>query len=67
METSQNTIKGLISAIYECQKKIIINRRHIRELEVKSEDTVHLENQNRELEGQIFEFQNELRKRYNLF
>ena len=32
-------IKSLISSIYECQKKIIINRRFIRELESEGHDT----------------------------
>jgi DNA-binding LytR/AlgR family response regulator len=57
-------IKGLISSIYECQKKIIINRRFIRELESEGQSAAHLERENRELEGQISQFQKELRKKY---
>jgi hypothetical protein len=57
-------IKSLISSIYECQKKIIINRRFIRELELESRSTAHLEKENRDLEGQILTFQKELRKKY---
>jgi hypothetical protein len=57
-------IKGLISSIYECQKKIIINRRFIRELESEGQNAAHLERENRELEGQIIQFQKDLRKKY---
>ena len=59
-------IKSLISSIYECQKKIIINRRFIRELELEGNDTTKLRNEIRELENRISEFQKELRKRYQL-
>ena len=57
-------IKSLISSIYECQKKIIINRRFIRELEAEGQSSAHLEQENQELEGQISDFQRELRKKY---
>lgn len=57
-------IKSLISSIYECQKKIIINRRFIRELETEGQATVHLEREIRELEGQISNYQKELKKKY---
>ena len=57
-------IKSLISSIYECQKKIIINRRFIRELESDGHSTLHLVNENKELENQISDFQKELRKKY---
>lgn len=57
-------IKSLISSIYECQKKIIINRRFIRELESEGHDTVKLKNEIDGLEKRIGEFQKELRKRY---
>jgi hypothetical protein len=57
-------IKSLISSIYECQKKIIINRRFIRELESEGHDTVRLRNEIDDLEKRISEFQKELRKRY---
>lgn len=57
-------IKSLISSIYECQKKIIINRRFIRELEADGQSSAHLERENRELEGQIADYQRELRKKY---
>jgi hypothetical protein len=57
-------IKSLISSIYECQKKIIINRRFIRELELEGQSTAHLEKENRDLESQILTFQKELRKKY---
>lgn len=57
-------IKGLVSSIYECQKKIIINRRFIRELESEGQSVAHLERENRELEGQILQFQKDLRSKY---
>jgi hypothetical protein len=57
-------IKSLISSIYECQKKIIINRRFIRELESEGHDTTRLRNEIDDLEKRISEFQKELRKRY---
>ena len=57
-------IKSLISSIYECQKKIIINRRFIRELESERHDTSKLKNEIEDLEKRIGEFQKELRKRY---
>ena len=57
-------IKGLVSSIYECQKKIILNRRFIRELEVENQDTAHLIEENKLLEEKIREFQRELKKKY---
>jgi hypothetical protein len=57
-------IKSLISSIYECQKKIIINRRFIRELELEGNDTQKLRNEITDLERKIGEFQKELRRRY---
>jgi len=57
-------IKSLISSIYECQKKIIINRRFIRELESEGNDTVKLKQEIDDLERRIGDFQRELRKRY---
>jgi len=57
-------IKSLISSIYECQKKIIINRRFIRELELEGNDTSRLRNEIQDLENRISEYQKELRRRY---
>jgi peptidoglycan hydrolase CwlO-like protein len=57
-------IKSLISSIYECQKKIIINRRFIRELESEGNDAGKLRNEISDLERRISEFQKELSKRY---
>jgi len=59
-------IKSLISSIYECQKKIIINRRFIRELELEGNDTLKLRTEISDLENRIIEYQKELRKRYQL-
>jgi hypothetical protein len=57
-------IKSLISSIYECQKKIIINKRFIRELESEGSDTAKLRNEILELEQKISDYQKELRKKY---
>lgn len=57
-------IKGLVSSIYECQKKIILNRRFIREMESEGQDVSMLETENQKLEEQIAEFQKELKKKY---
>jgi hypothetical protein len=57
-------IKSLISSIYECQKKIIIDRRFIRDLESEGADTSKLRNEIRELEHRIADFQQELRNKY---
>ncbi len=57
-------IKSLISSIYECQKKIIINRRFIRELESEGHDTGKLKIEIGDLERKIGDYQKELRKRY---
>ncbi|QQS50107.1 MAG: hypothetical protein IPM71_10935 [Bacteroidota bacterium] len=57
-------IKGLVSSIYECQKRIILNRRFMRELEIESQSTTHLEEENKLLEEKIREYQRELKKKY---
>ncbi len=57
-------IKGLVSGIYECQKKIILNRRFIRELESDGKDTTLLKDENLKLEEQISEFQKKLKRKY---
>jgi len=57
-------IKSLISSIYECQKKIIINRRFIRDLESEGSDTSKLRNEIMDLEHRISEYQTELRNKY---
>jgi peptidoglycan hydrolase CwlO-like protein len=57
-------IKNLISSIYECQKKIILNRRFIRELESEGNDVTKLKNEIKELEQRIIDYQKELKKKY---
>lgn len=57
-------IKGLVSGIYECQKKIILNRIFIRELEVEGQKTLYLEEENIMLGKKIKEYQSELKKKY---
>jgi hypothetical protein len=57
-------IKSLISNIYECQKKIIINRRFIRELEAEGNDITKLKNEIEDLERKIIEYQKELKRKY---
>ncbi len=58
------SIKNLISSIYECQKKIILNRRFIRELEAEGNDVTKLKNEIEELEQKIIDYQQELKKKY---
>ncbi len=58
------SIKNLISSIYECQKKIILNRRFIRELEAEGNDVTKLKNEIEELEQKIINYQQELKKKY---
>jgi polyhydroxyalkanoate synthesis regulator phasin len=57
-------IKNLISSIYECQKKIILNRRFIRELESEGNDVSKLKSEIEELEQKITDYQKELKKKY---
>ena len=57
-------IKNLISSIYECQKKIILNRRFIRELESEGNDVAKLKSEIEELEKKIIDYQKELKKKY---
>jgi hypothetical protein len=64
MKSSQYDIKNLVTHIYECQKKIIINKRFIRELEQLGEDTSNLNREIRDLEGKITVYKTELRKNY---
>lgn len=63
LDTKYN-IKNLISNIYECQKKITINRRFIRELELEGDDTSKLEREIKDLEQHIRDYQKELRRKY---
>lgn len=65
LEVNYN-IRSLISGIYECQKKIIINRRFITELEHEGNDTTKLRNEIRDLERKIIEYRKDLRKRYEM-
>ena len=57
-------IKNLISGIYECQKKIIINRRFMRELETEGSDISKLRSEIKDLERKINEYQRELKRKY---
>jgi hypothetical protein len=60
----KHNIKNLISGIYECQKKIILNRSFIRELEAKGDDVSGLISEIEELKHKIYTYQKELKKRY---
>jgi hypothetical protein len=60
----KHNIKNLISGIYECQKKIILNRSFIRELEAEGNDVSGLINEIEELKHKIYTYQKELKKRY---
>ena len=63
----KSNIKNMISSIYECQKKIMINRRFIRELESdgKGNHTSRLNDEIKDLQGKIMRLQQELRVRFN--
>ena len=62
----KNSIKRLISNIYECQKHIIINRRFIQELLLNGNvnNTSGLQNEIHSLQVEIIECQKELRERF---
>jgi coenzyme F420-reducing hydrogenase delta subunit len=66
IDRNNYNIKGLISSIYECQKRIIINRRFIREYEADGRDVRKLRDEIKEMENKISEFQTQLRKQYRL-
>ena len=61
------SISDLISSIYECQKKIILNRRFIHELEIEGKEfeTQRLQNENIRLQEKIVKFQAELSERFH--
>jgi len=62
----KDSIKSLISRIYECQKEIMINRRFIRDLllEGNGNNTSRLQNEIKDLQWKIIEFQKELSERF---
>lgn len=60
----KHNIKHLISSIYECQKKIILNRTFIRELEAEGDDASALINEIEELKHKIRNYQKELKQKY---
>jgi len=62
----KDSIKNLISRIYGCQKKIMIDRHFIRELliEGNGNNILKLQNEIKELQGKIIEFQKDLRERF---
>lgn len=62
----KNNISNLVTNIYECQKKIIINKRFIRELENEGSDSAKLRNEVKQLEKRIEDYQRELRRKYQL-
>jgi hypothetical protein len=59
----KNSVKRLISSIYECQKKIMINRRFIQDLMLEGNfaNVSGLQHEIKCLQGKILEFQKELR------
>ena len=65
MQEVHYDIKTLISSIYECQKKISLNKRFIKELELEGSDTNKLKNEIGELERKISAYQKELSSRYH--
>ena len=62
----KNNIKNLISDIYECQKKIMVNRRFIRELDTLgySNKTSRLKYEITLLQRKITAFQDELKLKF---
>jgi len=62
----KENIKTLIADIYECQKKIMVNRRFIRELEILgySNNTSRLKYEITLLQREIALFQDELKIKY---
>ena len=57
-------IKGLISQIYECHKRIAINKRFIKQLELEGNDVTKLKGEIKKLEQKIEEYRNVLRTEY---
>lgn len=61
------SINDLISSIYECQKKIILDRRFIHELQIegKESETYRLQKDIQRLQEKILQYQAELSERYH--
>jgi predicted RNase H-like nuclease (RuvC/YqgF family) len=66
IEVKDININDLVSSIYECQKKIIMNKRFIRELDNEGSDTARLKVEVFQLERKIEEFQKQLRRKYQM-
>jgi hypothetical protein len=66
MLETKESIKELISSIYECQKHIMINRHFIQDLlsEGNGNNTSGLQNEIKGLQVKIIELQKELRERF---
>jgi uncharacterized protein YlzI (FlbEa/FlbD family) len=62
----KENVKRLISDIYECQKKIMINRRYIQDLlsEGNRNAVSKLQEEIKQLQEKILEFQRELNQRF---
>jgi hypothetical protein len=62
----KENVKSLISDIYECQKKIMINRRYIQDLisEGNRNAVSVLQDEIKHLQEKILEFQVELNERF---
>jgi len=62
-----NSINDLISSIYECQKKIILDRRFIHELQIegKESETYRLQKEIQRLQEKILQYQAELSEKYH--
>lgn len=62
-----NSMNDLISGIYECQKKIILDRRFIHELQIegKESETYRLQNEIRLLQEKILQYQAKLNERFH--
>lgn len=64
MTEVKSNVSKLVSLIYEYQKKIILNKKFIRELAIDGIDLVRLRDEIFMFERKIAEFQNELRMKY---
>jgi hypothetical protein len=62
----KENVKRLITDIYECQKKILINRRYIQDLlsEGNRSAVALLQDEIKHLQEKILEFQMELNERF---
>jgi len=66
VEVNTKGIKELISDIYECQKRIMINKRFLLEIRNNGGDSIKLQQENIKIENQINEYKKKLSSLRNL-